>query len=467
MDLTSEPQPAGELTVQQQRRTMNLAIVVSVLMILGLACLGGNVLTLAAIKLGAEERFIGFLNFALAIPFLASVLTISTMEKIGKRKLLLICDSIMLIFIVPIIFLPLATKVYGTRFALALLLVCTLLRQTMTCMGTNGWFPLLQDAVPAEMTGRFFGRMRTYWQGAWLVGLILIAWFLGKSEPDWWKFQVLFIIGFLIMAAKPFFVFEMSERPPQNKHYHHQKGIFYRFKEMLSKKPLRRLVLYSTSYLIVFMMAEPFKVKLLKDMGYSDSFIIIASAMVGAGAIISLRFWGKLADRFGNRGIFSVSHIGMIVTTLLWLFVEKTTIGTVLILTLYFLLSVFNSANGIARTRYLLHAVPSEKQYYINVIEILCNSSMAIGPLIGGFFLYNMRDFFFISGAMHLNNYHLLFIITAVLFVIPHLLRKKMRSKKETPTTEVLAIVTRPLRSVFGSLIRINRRDKEGDNSAD
>ncbi len=194
MDLTNEPQPAGELTAQQQRRTMNLAIVTSMLMVLGLACLGGNVLTLAAIKLGAEERFIGLLGFAISIPFLASVLTISTMEKIGKRKLMLICDSIMLIFIVPIIFLPLAAKIYGGRFALVLLLVCTLLRQTMSCMGTNGWFPLLQDAVPSEITGRFFGRMRTYWQGAWLVGLILIAWFLGENEPHWWKFQIIFII---------------------------------------------------------------------------------------------------------------------------------------------------------------------------------------------------------------------------------------------------------------------------------
>ena len=202
-------------------------------------------------------------------------------------------------------------------------------------------------------------------------------------------------------------------------------------------------------------------------MGYSDSFIIAASAILGLGAIVSLRFWGKLADRFGNRGIFSVSHIGMIVTTLMWLLVEKNTFGTVLILVLYFLLSVFNGANGIARTRYLLHAVPSAKQYYINIINILCNSSMAIGPLIGGFFLYNTRGMKFTSGALHLNNYHFLFIITAMMFVIPHLLRKKLRTKKETPTTKVLAIVTRPVRNIFGSFIRINRIDKEAGNSED
>ena len=160
---------------------------------------------------------------------------------------------------------------------------------------------------------------------------------------------------------------------------------------------------------------------------------------------------------FRSRGVFSVSHIGMIVTTLLWLLVEKNSFGSGLVLVLYFLMSVFNGANGIARTRYILHAVPSKKQYYINIIDILCNSSMAIGPLIGGFFLYNTKGFSFTSGAVSLNNYHLLFIITALLFVVPHLLRKNLRGKKETPTTQVLNIVTRPIRNAFGSFIRINR----------
>lgn len=460
MDPTNDPQPAPELTPQQQQRTMNLAIVISIAMVIGMACLAGNVLTLAAIKLGAEERFIGLLSFAASIPFLASALTISTMEKIGKRKLLLIGHFTTLLFVAPVVFVPLAVKVYGTQFALILLLVCTLLWRTIACMGNTGWFPILHDNVPKEMTGRFFGRLRTYWQSIWLVLLIAIAWFLNDNEPAWWKFQVIFIVGFLAMVSEPFLIAQMSERPVEKKRKA-QKKIIHRFKEILSKKTLRTLTLYSILYSIAFTIAEPFKVKLLKDLGYSYSFIIAASAMVGAGAIVSLRFWGKLADKFGNRGVFSLSHIGMIITTLLWILVEKTTFGTVLILILYFLMSVFNSANGIARTRYLLHAVPSGKQYYINIINILGNTSMAIGPLIGGFFLYIVRDFSFSSGALHLNNYRLLFIITAMLFIVPHLLRKKLRTKKETPTTQVLAIVTRPIRNAFGSFIRISRTDRD------
>ena len=460
MDSIIEPKPAAELTAQQQKRTRNLAIITSVLMVTSMACLGGNVLTLAAIKLGAQERFIGLLSFAVSIPILASAITISMMERIGKRKLLLIWHCAALIFVAPIVFVPSAARNYDTRFVLVLLLVCTLFWRTAVCMGNTGWFPILQDSVPSEMTGRFFARLRTYWQSVWLILLIAMAWFLNDDEPAWWKFQMIFIVGFLMMMVKLFFIAQMSERP-FSKQKHHQRKIFHRFKELLSEKHLRILVLYSISYFVVFMMVEPFKVKLLKDMGYSDSFVIVASAMVGAGAIVSLRFWGKLADRFGNRGVFTVSHIGMIVTTLLWLLVEKNSFGTGLILVLYFLMSVFNSANGIARTRYILHAVPSGKQYYINIIDILSNSSMAIGPLIGGFFLYNTKGFLFTSGAVSLNNYHLLFVITALLFVVPHLLRKNLRTKKETPTTQMLALVTRPIRNAFGSFIRINRAGQD------
>ena len=86
---------------------------------------------------------------------------------------------------------------------------------------------------------------------------------------------------------------------------------------------------------------------------------------------------------------------------------------------------------------------------------------MATGPLVAGIFLANTTSLSLQSGAVTLNNYSLLFILTACLFTAPHILRKKLRMKTETPTLQVLAIVTRPLINTLSPFLSIMRPDKK------
>ncbi|NLE67533.1 MAG: hypothetical protein GX608_08945 [Lentisphaerae bacterium] len=50
-----------------------------------------------------------------------------------------------------------------------------------TCrwLGFAGWFPLINDNVPGETRGRFFGRLRTTWQSALIISTALLGWFFG------------------------------------------------------------------------------------------------------------------------------------------------------------------------------------------------------------------------------------------------------------------------------------------------
>ena len=64
------------------------------------------------------------------------------------------------------------------------------------------------------------------------------------------------------------------------------------------------------------------------------------------GGIISLRGWGKLADRFGNRSIFPISHIGMMVATAAWVLVDEEPLGKSLTVLIFLAIGIFNSGNG-------------------------------------------------------------------------------------------------------------------------
>jgi len=445
-----------ELTAQQQRRSMNFALLTTSATIVGAGCIAGNVLNLLCLKLGAGELFLGALSFATAAPMVCRVLTMSAVEKIGKRRVLLLWHSVAIVFVIPFLFLPVLVEHWPARASLALILIATSLRNISNSLGTTGWFPLLQDIVPSEITGRFFARMRSTWQSANLITIIFAAWLLG-DEPDWWKFELLFVIALIAYLIRSAAFIPMVEKPPMPDQVRHG-SILSRFTEIFSKKQLRPLIVYISFYMFAAAVSEPFKIKLLNDLGYSSGFILAATAMVSVGAIISLRFWGRLADRFGNRAIFSISHIGMIISTALWIMMEKSTFGSVLVFALFLFWSIFNSGNGIAQTRYILHAVPSNKQNDINIIMIISNLTMAVAPLFGGLFLVLTKNYSFDSGALSLNNYHIMFIISAVLFAVPHSLRRGLKLKKETPTTQVLAVVMRPIRNIFGPFVRLRKK---------
>ena len=452
------------MSSRERRRSMNFAIIGAVHAIIGATCfggrtlaVGGNVLVLVALKLGASEMFLGLLSSAMLSTWVFRIFTMSAVEKYGKRKIIIFWKMLSTLCIVPLFFLPAIVERFSAELCLLILLTVTFVRGATYALGNTGWFPLLHDIVPRQLTGRFFATMRTSWQTAGLVTLFVAAWFLGR-DPDWWKFQILFIVAFVAYMIRALTVLNMVENPPGTS-VPKKVSIFTRFREVLAQEQLRRLVLYISTYMIAATIVEPFKIKFLKDLGYGYGFILGATAMISLGAIVSLRFWGKLADRFGNHWIFTVSHIGIPVSTVLWIFIGKDTLSTVLVLALFFFWSVFNSGNRIAQTRYILHAVPADRQNQINVINVIASFVMGIAPLLGGLFLGLTRDYSFEFAVFRFNNYHILFIISAALFVLPHLLCGKIRQKADAPTMQVVAIVAHPLLNIFGPFMRISKRE--------
>ena len=129
-----------------------------------------------------------------------------------------------------------------------------------------------------------------------------------------------------------------------------------------------------------------------------------------------------------------------------------------MIFILYLSFGIFHSGNGIAQTRYVLHSVPDSKQNYINIINFTTFAFISIAPIITGLLLTVTKNLNFSSGAVNLNNYHIMFIVIGILFVVPHILRRNLRVGKEKSTSNVVAFVVRPLRNIFGPFKRINKK---------
>jgi MFS family permease len=310
---------------------------------------------------------------------------------------------------------------------------------------------MLQDNVPSRVIGKFFGTFRMYFQGSILITTLLVALFLGK-EPAWWKFCVVFAIGEMAFIIKIFTLRQLKEKPLTRKHDDYP-TIWSVLKKAVADHHTRHFLGYLLLFNIAAYMCLPFQIKYLKDLGYNSGFIVAATSMVNAGAILSLRFWGRLADRFGNRSLFGISHLGMIIALAGWVLVGHNRFSVVFVFFLYAGWSVFQSANGIAYTRHMFHTVPESDQSNLVIFHAAIFFPVALAPLIGGLFLKVSTNWHFESGGLSINNYHMLFLAASILVLAPHYIRKKFRNDVETSTVKVLAIVTRPLLEMFGSFV--------------
>jgi MFS family permease len=224
-------------------------------------------------------------------------------------------------------------------------------------------------------------------------------------------------------------------------------------KRAVTNHETRHFFGYILLYNIAAFMCLPFQIKYLKDLGYGTGYIVAATSMVSVGAILSLRFWGKLADRFGNRSIFGVSHIGIMIVMAGWILVGNNMFSSVLVFFLYAGWSIFQSANGIAYTRHMFHTVPENDQSNLVVFNAILFISIAIAPLMSGLFLKLSENWYLESGGLSINNYHMLFLMASALVLIPHWVCKKFQNNVETSAAGVFVIVTRPMRMMFGSFV--------------
>lgn len=434
-----------------RRKSMRCVFMTSIFSVAGATLLSQQVMVLLAIKAGATEIFLGSISFATLAPFALCLLALPHMESHGKKFLIMRGASLGTALIIPLVFLPQIAQYCHLYVFMLAMLIFLALRMSAEAIGFAAWFPLLQDITPSRVTGRFFGNLRTAWQTSGMISMLLAAWFLwdDRDSPPWWKFNTVFAIALLFFIVKVFFLRPIAEGPRQ-KNIEEQSTVIGIIKSFLSNKDQRKVLLYLLSYAVAFGMSIPFQVKFLKDIGRSDGFILVAIAMVNGGAVIALRRCGKLADRFGNRSLFTLSHAGMIVVTASWLFVQTGPYSTVLILVLFFFNSFFNSGNGIAQTRYLMHSIPTDRQRDITIINMLIIFTWGLSPLLAGLFLHATGAFKVEIMGRSFNNYHLLFVINAGLFMIPRTLRKPLKMKDDTPTVHMLATLLRPGNAMLG-----------------
>lgn len=147
-------------------------------------------------------------------------------------------------------------------------------------------------------------------------------------------------------------------------------------------------LLYFGSWVFAVNLSAPFfNYYLLDTLDIDVSWVTIYGSLRAGATLVMLIFWGKLADKIGNRPILIFVGIVLAVTPLLWLLVGNSQLDIWLWLPLlHILLGITWAAIDLCNNNIQLGIAPVKNQaIYFAIAAAVVGVSGALGTTIGGF----------------------------------------------------------------------------------
>ncbi|MCL4514662.1 MAG: MFS transporter [Firmicutes bacterium] len=351
----------------------------------------GPFVALYGSALGANNSQIGLIT---ALPNLsANILQVpgaALAERLGRRKRLVILGSFWLRFIwIPAAFVPLFYTGYRAVYVFIALLT---LRGIFASLTVPAWTSLMADITPYRIRGSFFAIRNIVINVAAFVVPILAGYLIkGLAFPAGYQIGA---VGAFLAGLVSLYFFALIPEPPMV-HVGPESGVTGAQNSSGFKPGLkglaemfranRKFAAFNNSSMLwnfaVYVPAGLFPVFFVKTLGGSESQWGIMTALVSLTTMIGQRYWGTLADRFGNRNIMVLTGVVNALLPLMWALIGAPGYVAVIQLLAGFGWAGYNLANF----NLLLEVTPDQgRTHFVGVYNTLNGLAQSVGPLVGG-----------------------------------------------------------------------------------
>lgn len=171
------------------------------------------------------------------------------------------------------------------------------------------WNAWVQEWVPARLRGKYFGRRNRLLQVSTLLFLLLAGWVLAAWDYSRPAFQLLIafavamrLLSVLWSARMPT---EATERVPTK-----SATLSAQLVTLKRAQPFLRFIVFGAVWSFAANLFGPFyHVFMFEELVLSAFDVGILSVCGAMGAALSMPAWGRLLDRFGNKGVMVVSLV--------------------------------------------------------------------------------------------------------------------------------------------------------------
>lgn len=363
--------------------------------------------------LGANNSQIGLIT---ALPNLsANVLQVpgaAVAERLGRRKRLVLFGAFWLRFLwIPAAFVPLFYDGYRAVYALIALLT---LRGIFASLMMPAWTSLMADITPYRIRGSFFATRNIVINTAAFAVPILAGYLIkGLAFPVGYQIGA---VGAFVAGLLSMYYFALIPEPPmlhltagpEGEEGAGPKAAAPDVATMFRAN--RQFAALNHSSMLwnfaVYLPAGLFPVFFVKALGGSESQWGIMTAVVSLTTILGQRYWGALADRFGNRNTMVLTGAVNALLPLMWAPLTAPGFVTVIQLLAGFGWSGYNLANF----NLLLEVTPDQgRTHFVGVYNTLNGLAQSVGPLVGGILadLAGIRFVFVLSFILRMVAWYL------------------------------------------------------------
>ncbi|NMB45996.1 MAG: MFS transporter [Firmicutes bacterium] len=365
----------------------------------------GPFLSLFALALGATKGQIGLLA---ALPaFLSNSLQIPSArltERWGQRqRLVVITSGISRLIIIPIALVPLMLEGDAAIYTFIALVT---LRGLINSIGVPGWTSIMADITPRHTRGSYFGFRNVMCNLAALVGTLVAGWFIRQYDFPW-GYQVSFYVA-LVMGLFATYFFSIIPVPPLPKRSQAAQkpvGLKAGWQAIAQHTTFRSYCFTSILWNFGVSFSSPlYSVFYRENLGGHPGFWGVVSAAGLVAGIFGHRYWGRLADRYGQKNVMLAGGIGAASVPFAWCILPRWELAVVAEFFSGFCWSGYN----LAAFNLILEITPDDSRTtYIGVYNTMAGLASSIGPLIGGYLAdaYGLLLVIIISGILRWLGY--------------------------------------------------------------
>lgn len=480
-----ETVPAG-LSRLQIRRSLRLWTVEGCVATVQITLTSGAFQTGFALFLGCSPFWIGTLGGIPALAGLVQLFSSYLAQRYGDRKPLALWFSFAARLLwVPMLLIPF---VLPPSLWVGAFLALTLLASLCGNISAPLWTAWITDLVPEDQRGRYFGRRNMFAGWVGMIVPILGGYFLdaatrSHSGRQPLAFAVIFSAATLFALAS----LGLGLRSPDVPAAKREAGqppesalAFYR--TPFADRNFQRIIAAFAMMVIAQSVAgQFFVVYQLKYLGLNYTAFQLLAAVATLGSLVSMPFWGYLADKYGNKPVLMICSGLVLLPPLLWILAMPDGIpglwgydpghGFYLSLTkldiivLNTLAGIGWAGVGLTQFNLMIGASPADKRtVYVSAMAAVSGLAGGLSPLAGGALMEALSPIAFPAHGFIRSNYHVLFVLSALLRVAALLLISPIREAGSQQTGYVLKQLraSKPL----GSFTNIQKLSKSGNSSA-
>jgi MFS family permease len=299
------------------------------------------------------------------------------------------------------------------------------------------WSSAISELVPERLGGRYFAKRNLIF-GLWTLVAVMVAGQAAQSNNNslqvfGWIFGLAGssrLVGLFFLTRMKFPRSVMEPRP---------RGIpLPEILSVLRDRNYSHLCLFVGFWGLLLNMAMPFyTVFLAGQLNLGIGTIVKLTTVASLGGLLTLKGWGLLCDRFGNRPVLQVAAFLWAITALMmWSFARPG--WTWHLYMGYLIVGAMTAGFQLAQFNLMVRLAPAGlRPAYVAVFLAVTSLFTAFGPIFGGEFLRLAPSQLGALFGKPVFSFHALFILTAFGCVLVTHLIQRVREAAEQPVEEV------------------------------